>query len=184
MLNLWKCLCLLSLKLSNWISSQAGTGTVEEGKEGSCATHHRESLCQVHHKLSYSTFHYMTTFTAATKAAEGRRWKGHQRTGRNKKGSSCDTLESSGNRSGRTDLWQDEGRWRQLLQETGGMWTCCGLYLPQATATGLDQAITFLSFNCIYSSWWGWIDEQTWWCLLGKCSMVLLSLHLRYGNTK
>lgn len=33
-------------------------------------------LCQVHHKLRFITIQDVTTFTAATMAAEGRSWKG------------------------------------------------------------------------------------------------------------
>lgn len=91
--------------------------------------------------------------------------------------SSCDSLESAGNRSGGADLWQDEGWWRQLFQETGGMWTCCGLHLPQAIAAGLDQATTFLFvLLLLFLPVWldGWANLMMpggssftghfWWC--------------------
>lgn len=75
------------------------------------------------------------------------------------KSSSCDSLENAGNKSGRADLWQLQGRWHQLLQETRGMWMCCGLYPPQAIAAGLHQATTFHLLYCIYSSWCGCMDR-------------------------
>lgn len=66
------CLCLPPLKLSNWISSQAGTGTSRGvGGGGDCATCHWENLCQVHHKLSCTTFLNVTTLTAVREAAGG-----------------------------------------------------------------------------------------------------------------
>lgn len=85
----------------------------------------------------------------------------------------CDSSESPGN--WRANLWQDEGWWRQLFQEAGGMWTCCGLYLPRATAAGLDQATAF-SFHFIafippgVDGWRSKPQEEGW----GKCCTVSL----------
>ena len=122
-----------------------------EGRWG-CATHHWETLCQVHRKLRLQLPRMWQHLLRQQRQQKenGERIRSKQRT--RQKHSSCDSFESTGNKSGRADLWQDEGRWRQVFQETGGMWTCCGLYPLQA------QAATFLSFYCICSSWRGWMD--------------------------
>lgn len=114
-------------------------------------------------------------------AAEGREQKGSVQPYRKKqKGSSCDSNESTGNRSGGADLWHDEEWWHQLFQETGGMWACCGLYRLRATATGLDQLLLSFSIAVIPPAVDGWMS-QPWWSLFGKMlHSILLSLHLRH----
>lgn len=119
---------------------QGQHGRKEEVKEveearggGGCAARHGEHLCQVHHKLSYTTLQDKGgTWTCNNREQKKDGGKVSPAYMTRQKHSSCDSLESSGNRTGSADLWQDEGRWRQLFQEAGGMRTCCGLYPPQA----------------------------------------------------
>lgn len=109
-------------------------------------------------------------------------------------------FDTQGETKTRQQLWffgeRRKWKWKDRLMTRWGMVTltlpgdrtyvmCCGLYSPPAIVAGLDQATTFLSFYCIYSSWSGWMDEQTWWCLAGKMlHSIQLSLHLRYWKTK
>lgn len=84
------CLCLPSLKLSNWISSQ-------KERRGGVG-----GLCQVHHKLSYTTFQDVKTF--AGKKKQLKEDGGSVQHAGQKQDSSCNALESAGNRNERADL--------------------------------------------------------------------------------
>lgn len=138
---LWMCLCLSSLKLSNCISSQ------KEQRWGVGV-----ALCQFHVKSTQNR----TKFATKRQLKEDRgRVCSTRRIWR--KSSSCDD-GSTEHRNEWADLWQDEGWWRQLFQETGGMSACCGLYPPQGIAAGLNQAATFLWFYFIRSSRRGWMN--------------------------